>query len=497
MKILSFIFGVSAISVMICLLLPLTGYTSLIYDNGSSTHSGGTPIDYYIVADDFVFSNDATITGVSVDVKDRPQSENGRWDGTVEWWILDNDESKPGNVIVSGTGQNIRESNMNVSPNDFRDFTVTFNFGQSISISKNRTYWLAIHFQADFNRRSVEWDHTSTIKNNAAYRGGELYGGVPDFNGIYSGPSHYDKAFRIYGEQEEGTGPWIRRGTKQLSPALAKWCELEYVSYHQKPRLVCDFPWALMVEDLDDDEVVEPSPYEGYRFSRNDSSRIGTEYRQALYNELSTLFRRDPNVDNFKNNLNRIGKIFESIPVGSRFDKKMKSSTIKKLNDSNKPNLELARMLVESLNAIELDKTVPVKSTIEIKAGDYSSGDLNGIAWLAIKDLKKTGKVILEIKQDVILPDSILQYIIGWPFGVYNFNFTGELKKSGYIDINFYVGGLYFPSVLDNLRIIELNGESCKDITLRVDVEKKIITGRTEKLTNYVIMIPIQDSSEE
>jgi hypothetical protein len=142
------------------------------------------------------------------------------------------------------------------------------------------------------------------------------------------------------------------------------------------------------------------------------------------------------------------------------------------------------------MNAMELDIMVPSFRAVEVKSGDYSAADLNDVAWLALKDVKKSGTVTLEIKNDVILPKAIQRFISGWPFGNYHFDFTGELEKSGYIDISFYFGGLYFPCSLQELRVFELNGWSCKDITINVDVKRRIITGRTDKLSNYVIMIP-------
>lgn len=167
-----------------------------VYDNAPSTHDGGSAIGHFVAADDFIMRDTGKmITGASVDVSDGP--DNRRWDGTVEWWILDDNGGAPGTVIASGEGYNITQSALVESPSGFRDFTVDFDFGQVFFIEANKKYWLALHFQSDFSRMSVFWDHTDSYKYTRSYSGGQLVGDSPDFTGQHGGPSSYDKAFRL------------------------------------------------------------------------------------------------------------------------------------------------------------------------------------------------------------------------------------------------------------------------------------------------------------
>jgi len=176
-----------------------TAGAAAIYDNGPSTYSGGIAIGHFIAADDFVLTADGTLTGVSVDINDGPASQNRRWDGTVEWWILSDNAGAPGSVIASGNGQNIAASNIVVDALGFRTLTVDFDLGQSIPIDGLTPYWLALHFQTDYSRVSVFWDHSSTIHYSHAYQGIEELGGVPDYSGSYFGMSGFDAAFRLEG----------------------------------------------------------------------------------------------------------------------------------------------------------------------------------------------------------------------------------------------------------------------------------------------------------
>ena len=171
--------------------------TPVTYDNGPSTHTGGSAIGHFIAADDFQLPKTALVTGASVDVADSP--EPGRWDGTVEWWIFSDELGHPGDVIASGIGQNVEMSNLVVSPLGFRDFAVDFDFdfGEEVALAGGGRFWLGLHFAANYEHLSVFWDHTWDVTGQPSYKGGEIFEGVPNFDGPYAGPSAYDYSFRL------------------------------------------------------------------------------------------------------------------------------------------------------------------------------------------------------------------------------------------------------------------------------------------------------------
>ena len=69
----------------------------------------------------------------------------------------------------------------------------------------------------------------------------------------------------------------------------------------------------------------------------------------------------------------------------------------------------------------------------------------------------------------------------------------GGVSKNGYMDVGFYFGGMSFKGPLSTLRIFEWNGKTYKDITTHVDSKRGIITGRTNRLSTFVLMNPIPE----
>jgi hypothetical protein len=192
--------------------LATLGLPMVVYDNGASTHSGGTAVGHFIAADDFTLRFATNVTGASVDVSDGPD-QNRRWDGTVEWWLFDRYASLPGNLIASGTGVNVEQRDIVESPLGSRKFTVDFDFGEEIALPAGETFWLALHMQADYSRVSVFWDHQGSTVAYRSRRGGELIGGVPNFvDGQFAGTSPFDKAFRVRGRITPSSSSLATRG---------------------------------------------------------------------------------------------------------------------------------------------------------------------------------------------------------------------------------------------------------------------------------------------
>jgi hypothetical protein len=150
--------------------------------------------------------------------------------------------------------------------------------------------------------------------------------------------------------------------------------------------------------------------------------------------------------------------------------------------------------LLAALNALELDLGVPSLSTIQVEAGKYSAADFQGVAWAAFRNLERSGRACLTIRSD--RPASALGFMPSWPVFSYSFDFTGTLAKDGYIDLSLYIGGISVAGDPYTLRLLEWDGKSYTDITKNVDPVRGIITGRTNKLSTYVIMSPIQGSRQ-
>lgn len=187
--------------------------------------------------------------------------------------------------------------------------------------------------------------------------------------------------------------------------------------------------------------------------------------------------------------LSRLIHDIETVPPGTYFDNESKDGVVRTLKRTDQSDAVLANLLARTLNAIELDRRVPPVPPVEISAGKRTAADLSGIASLAFRRVERSGRVTLRVVNAPALPATLTGYIPGWPFASYQFQFDGSLAKTGYVDLTLYAGGLYFPGGFRRLRLIEVDGQIARDITTKIDAKAKTVTGRTNKLSHYVIMM--------
>ena len=79
----------------------------MIFDNGAPSSQVLTSLTTFVTADDFSFSQDQVLTDAHFWTQ-----ENAPWDGTLEYFIFEDDivqPGKPGNLITSGNGANIQK----------------------------------------------------------------------------------------------------------------------------------------------------------------------------------------------------------------------------------------------------------------------------------------------------------------------------------------------------------------------------------------------------
>ena len=210
------------------------------------------------------------------------------------------------------------------------------------------------------------------------------------------------------------------------------------------------------------------------------------EYIENIYKELMLLFMPEDVIKKNRVSIKRLETLFAKAPTGFNYNKKIKASLMKKFRDSKEIDPRLLEILIEALNALELDFGIPTIPTIKVKAGKYSAVDFGGVAWVAFRNQKKSGEASLNIASG--MPAPLHGFRPGWPNASYHFKFTGELAENGYADISFYIGGINFIGHLSDLCVFQWDGKSYKDITTNVDLKKKVITGRTDKLSTYVIV---------
>ena len=190
----------------------------------------------------------------------------------------------------------------------------------------------------------------------------------------------------------------------------------------------------------------------------------------------------------------RLAEHFGKAPVGRHYTDPLKQSVAKALRLPKGATVlgpEAAGRLVEAINALELDWRAPGPAESKVDRGAYSGSDFRGLAWVAMRDVTRSGEVALSLENG--LPAGAGGFEPVWPMATYAFEFSGELGKEGYVDLSFHTGGIRAGGPLSSLRVLEFDGKAYKDVTTHVDPEKGVITARTDRLSSYVLVTPVAE----
>jgi len=121
-------------------------HDGVVFENGSPLITQGTLFDSFLIANDFVLTEDLVITDahfiMAFDV------QPGILDVPFPYFIMTDVGNAPGNVISSGTGINVGQSEI---PCIFpMCFEVGFDFEEPVPLSAGVRYWFALKAGADF-----------------------------------------------------------------------------------------------------------------------------------------------------------------------------------------------------------------------------------------------------------------------------------------------------------------------------------------------------------
>jgi len=127
-------------------LLSPQSHDGVVFENGSPLITQGTLFDSFLIANDFVLTEDLVITDahfiMGFDV------EPGILDVPFPYFIMTDIGNAPGDVISSGTGINVGQSEI---PCIFpMCFEVGFDFEEPVPLSAGVRYWFALKAGADF-----------------------------------------------------------------------------------------------------------------------------------------------------------------------------------------------------------------------------------------------------------------------------------------------------------------------------------------------------------
>jgi len=209
----------------------------------------------------------------------------------------------------------------------------------------------------------------------------------------------------------------------------------------------------------------------------------------ALYRAASPLLDPRTPAVGARESAQRAADILQKIPGGRSFTKQLQASAVKLLResaDSGKPTVEMRQGLIEAMSAIEADWRARSSAQARpVRAGKRSGAAFGALASATLKDVAKPGQLSLAVENG--LPAWAEGMAPAWPILQYKFNFTGQLSKTGEVDVDFYVGGIAF-SPLSLRRVFEWDGKTYRDVTVKTDLKRGVITARTKRLSTYVIM---------
>jgi hypothetical protein len=236
----------------------------------------------------------------------------------------------------------------------------------------------------------------------------------------------------------------------------------------------------------------EPCPECLRSFSADWKPERLPSYISNIYRAGRPFIRNSRQLDFLDKAADHVAALLKEAPIGTRFTKEMKTSVLRslegfKVTRKNAPTVY--GKILEAINSVDLDWRIPVLPTKKINIGENITVDFRGVAWITFNKVRKLREISLKVESG--LPASADGFATGWPIASYKFDVFGIQPKDDGIDISIYIGGINFIGGISELRVFEWDGKSYKDITTNVDPQRRVITGKTDKLATYVIMGPV------
>jgi len=131
----------------------------VIFDGGAPNGINANEVTGWVQAEDFVLEDDVLLTDFHFWTV-----ETGTWDGTVEFFLFEDDGGQPAAApFASGTileADLTKEATGNLvleSP----EFQYWIDLETPIELEAGITYWFGLHLSNDFDIDSIFWEHTS------------------------------------------------------------------------------------------------------------------------------------------------------------------------------------------------------------------------------------------------------------------------------------------------------------------------------------------------
>jgi hypothetical protein len=120
----------------------------IIFDNGEPLifTTEATDLRSCLQADDFILSQDAILTGGHFWTF---EDYDAWWDGTLEYFIFEDNGGIPGITVISGSGKSIQKDVIFEHPIGIR-YEYSFELETTVSLVADNLYWFGLHMDSGY-----------------------------------------------------------------------------------------------------------------------------------------------------------------------------------------------------------------------------------------------------------------------------------------------------------------------------------------------------------
>jgi hypothetical protein len=146
-------------------------YGVVVYDNGGPDQVGGNESTMWLQTENFQLTSPSTIGAAEFWTGEIGSA----WDGTLSWWIFDNNAGQPGTILASGAGAGVTKVATGTSMSYLGvEYKYDFSLNGVPTLAAGTTYWFGIHLSSDWSRDEIYWETTNPSGNGTESQGGTM-----------------------------------------------------------------------------------------------------------------------------------------------------------------------------------------------------------------------------------------------------------------------------------------------------------------------------------
>ena len=156
-------------------LLTPADHDNMIFNGGGPNLVNAYEFTFWVEADDFEFPEHMVLTDVHLWGCDLGTP----WDGTIEWWVFEDNAGSPGAIVDQGNGVLAgRTLTGEIIADTCDEYVMDFDLDHEVSLDGNVRYWLGLHMAPDFT--TVNGDYWELTDNAFGADGMTSLGGTFD-----------------------------------------------------------------------------------------------------------------------------------------------------------------------------------------------------------------------------------------------------------------------------------------------------------------------------